>query len=85
MIYTSSIFICSASAQKVELKVVGVFEVRVWSGAGVSVLVCTREQRLRWIGGGLACFSRYYNITHFSLPACMHCMHLHGILEGTRA
>ena len=25
------------------------------------------EQRLRWIGGGLGCFSRYYNIIHISL------------------
>ena len=29
------------------------------------------EQRLRWIGGGLGCFSRYYNITHISLRACI--------------
>ena len=52
MIYTSSIFgpktrpdtyICSASAQKAELKVVGVLEVRTWVGAEISVLVCTRE------------------------------------------
>ena len=35
-------YICSASAQKAELKVVGVLEVRTWSGAGVSVLVCTQ-------------------------------------------
>ena len=27
--------------KKAELKVVGVLEVRTWSGAGVSVLVCT--------------------------------------------
>ena len=33
------------------------------------------EQRLRWIVGGLGCFSRYYNITHISLRACMHCMY----------
>ena len=26
---------------------------------------------MRWIGGGLGCFSRYYNITHNSAaPAC---------------
>ena len=54
MIYTSSIYICTASAQKVELKVVGVFEVRVWSGARVSVLVCTRgaafEMDWWWFG-----------------------------------
>ena len=34
------------------------------------------EQRLRWIGGGLGCFSRYYNITHISLRDCMHCMYM---------
>ena len=39
--------ICSTPAQKAELKVVGVFDVRTWGGAGVSVLVCTR------IGGSL--------------------------------
>ena len=42
MIYTSRIYIRTASAQKAELKVMGVFEVSIWSGAGVSVLVCTR-------------------------------------------
>ena len=40
MIYTSSIHICTASAQNAELKAMGVFEVRIWSGVGVSVLVC---------------------------------------------
>ena len=55
MIYTSSIYICTASAQNAELKVMGVFEVRIWSGAGVSVLVCTRGSAF---GGGLVCFSR---------------------------
>ena len=35
-------YICSASAQKAELKVVGVLEVRTLGGAGVSVLVCTQ-------------------------------------------
>ena len=34
-------YICSASAQKTELKVVGVLEVRTLGGAGESVLVCT--------------------------------------------
>ena len=35
------------------------------------MLVCTRGQRLRWIGS-LGCFNRYYNITDISLsaPAC---------------
>ena len=41
MIYTSSIYICTASAQNAELKVMGVFVVKICSGAGVSVLVCT--------------------------------------------
>ena len=54
MIYTSSIYICTSSAQNVELKVVGVFGVRVLSGAGVSVLVCTRgaafEMDWWWFG-----------------------------------
>ena len=36
-------YICSASAQKAELKVVGVLELRTWCEAGVSVLVCTRR------------------------------------------
>ena len=32
------------------------------------------EQRLRWICGGLGCYSRYYDITHISLwPACTAC------------
>ena len=53
----------------------GVFEVRIWSGAGVSVLVCTRGSAFEMDGGGLVCFSRYYNITHISLRACMHCMY----------
>ena len=42
MVYISSIYICAASAQNAKLKGMGVFEVRIWSGAGVSVLVCTR-------------------------------------------
>ena len=59
MINTSSIFgpdtyICSASAQKSELKVVWVLEVRTVGGAGVSVLVCTRgaafEMNWWWFG-----------------------------------
>ena len=35
-------YICSASAQKAELKVVGVLELRTWGWAGVSVLVFTQ-------------------------------------------
>ena len=54
MIKTTSIYICSASAHKAELKVVGVFEVRIWSGTVVSVLVCTRgaafEMDWWWFG-----------------------------------
>ena len=48
-------YICSASAQKAELKVVGVLEVRTWGGAVVSVLVCTRGVALEmdwWKFGG---------------------------------
>ena len=33
------------------------------------------EQRLRWIGGGLGCFSRHYNNTHKSLRA-VHVLHV---------
>ena len=40
--------------KKAELKVMGVLEVRTWSGAGVSVLVCTRgaafEMDWWWFG-----------------------------------
>ena len=54
MVFTSSIYICTASAQNAELKVVGVFEVRIGSGAGVSVLVCTRASAFEmdwwWFG-----------------------------------
>ena len=48
---------------------------RTWGGAVVSVLVCTRGVALEmdwWKFGGV---SRYYNITHISLRACMHCMY----------
>ena len=44
-------------------------------GRGECASLYTGGQRLRWIGGGLGCFSRYYNITHISLRACMHCMY----------
>ena len=54
MIYTSRIYICTASAQNAELKVMRVFEVRIWSGAGVSVLVFTQgsafEMDWWWFG-----------------------------------
>ena len=54
MINTSSIYICTASVQNAELKVMGIFEVRIWSGAGVSVLVYTRgsafEMDWLWFG-----------------------------------
>ena len=42
--------------KKAELKVVGVLEVRTWSGAGVSVLVCTRGAAFEmdwWKFGGV--------------------------------
>ena len=50
-------YICSASAQKAELKVVGVLEVRIWGGAGVSVLVCRQGAAFEmdwWKCGGVA-------------------------------
>ena len=54
MMITSSIYICTASAQNSELKVMGVFEVRIWGGEVVSVLVCTRgsafEMDWWWFG-----------------------------------
>ena len=55
MIYTSSIYICTASAQNADPKVMGVFEVRIWSGAGVSVLVCTQESafEMDWLWFGV--------------------------------
>ena len=76
MIYISSIYTCTASAQNTKLKVMGVFEVRIWSGAGVSVLVCTRGSALRWIGGGLVCFSTTILHTFFSEPACTACTNM---------
>ena len=71
-------YICSASAQKAELKVMGNLEVRTWGGAGVSVLhvVCTWGAAFEmhwWKVWGY--FSRYHNIIHISLRACMHCMY----------
>ena len=45
-------YICSASAQKAELKVVEVLEVKTWGGAGVSVLVCTAFEMDWWKFGG---------------------------------
>ena len=64
--------ICSASAQKAELNVVGVLEVSrgkcasLYTGSSV------------WDGLVVVC-------THSSFRACMHCIYWHGILEGTRA
>ena len=56
----------------------GVFEVRIWSGAGVSVLVCARESAFEMDWCWLVCFSRYYNITHNSLSehACIACTNI---------
>ena len=39
----------------------GALLVTYCGGVGVSVLVCIREQHLRWIGSGLACLSGHYN------------------------
>ena len=81
MIYTSSIFgpverpdtyICSASAQKTELKVMGVLEVRFWGGAGVSVLDCTRGAAFdidKWKFGVVSVDTTILH-TFLSTPAC---------------
>ena len=53
----------------------GVFEVRIWSGAGVSVLVCTRGSALEmdwWWFGAFQLILHYY--THFS-PS-LHALHV---------
>ena len=57
-----------------ELKVVGVLEPEdlEWGRGKCASLYTAGEQRLRWIGGVLRCFSRYYNFTHISLRACMY-------------
>ena len=59
-----------------KLTVVGVLEVRTWSGAGVSVLVCTRGAALEmnWLklGGVSVYILQYY--THYSL--CLHELHV---------
>ena len=52
-------YICGASAQKAELNVVGVLEVRTWSGAAVRVLVCTRGAAFEMDWWCFGCFSRY--------------------------
>ena len=48
-------YICSASAQKAELKVVGVLDVGTLGGAGISMLVCTRraEFEMDWWNFGV--------------------------------
>ena len=73
-IYTciSDTYICSASAQKAELKVVGVLEMRTWAGAEVSVLVSTRvtalEMDLLKFGGDSVDTTILH--TFLSAPAC---------------
>ena len=64
-------YICSASAQKAELKVVGV---RTWGGQGVSVLVCTQEAAFEmewWKSGGVSVDTIL--LTFLSTPACTAC------------
>ena len=71
-------YICSASAQKAELNVVGFLEVSrgkcasLYTGSSV------------W-DGFVVVFGGSVDITHSSLRACMHCVYWHGILQGTRA
>ena len=78
MIYTSSTpdtYICSASAQKAELKIAGVLELRTWDGAGVRVLVCTHGAAFemdRWMFGGVSVDTTILH-TFLSLPACTAC------------
>ena len=77
MIYTSSIYICTASAQNAELKVMGVFEVRIWSGAGVSASLYTGIS----VWDGLVvvwCVSVDTTILHtfLSEPACTACTNI---------
>ena len=63
--------------KKAELKAVGLRGKDLEWGRGkcASLHMGRGGQRLRWIGGGFGFFSRYYNITHISLRACMHCMY----------
>ena len=70
--------------QKVELKVVGVLEVRIWGGAGVSVLVCRRGAAFEMDWWKCGCVSVDTIILHTFLCAYMHCLYCNGILEGTR-
>ena len=67
-------YICSASAQKAELNVVGVLEVMTWSGAGVSVLVYRRGAAFEmdwWWFGVFQLILQYYTVHIISLRACM--------------
>ena len=68
-------YICSAFAQKAELKVVGVLEVRTWGGAGVSALVCTRGAAFKMDWWKFGCVSVDTTILHtfLSAPACTAC------------
>ena len=68
-------YICSSSAQKAELKVVGVMEVRTWGGAGVSMLVCTRGASFEvdwWKFGGVSVDTTICH-TFLYAPACTAC------------
>ena len=68
-------YICSASAQKAELKVVGVLEVKTWDAAGVSVLVCTRGAAFKvdwWKFGGVSVDTTILH-TFLYAPACTAC------------
>ena len=58
--------------KKAKFKVVGVLEVRTWSGARISVLVCTWGAAFEMDWWWFGCFSRYYNVTHIS-TACTAC------------
>ena len=61
--------------QKAELKVVGVFGVRTWGGAGVSVLVCTRGAAFEMVGGVSVDTTILH--TFLSAPACTACASLY--------
>ena len=68
-------YICSASAQKAELKVVRVLEVRTWGGAGVSVLVCTQGAafEMDWLKFGGVSVDTTILHTLLTAPACTAC------------
>ena len=67
--------ICGASAQKAELNIVGVLELRTWGGAGVGVLVCTRGTgfEIDWRNFGGVSVDTTILHTFLSAPACTAC------------